>query len=144
VETNKLELDTALLRARQDISKADRDMIELGSKRRDLILVDLRETDAKVVDSQGKLAAARKLLDESREFANQFAAGGVRERTMTTSYSIVRGSGANSTETTVSETDPVEPGDVLKVLVSVSSSKDLSRLQPGDVNDTSLVEATPH
>jgi polysaccharide export outer membrane protein/exopolysaccharide production protein ExoF len=143
VETNKLELDTALLRARQEMSKADRDMIDLRSKRRDEILVDLRETDAKFEESRQKLAASRKLLDESRDFAMQFAAGGLRDQTLRTTYAIVRGSGSQSTEVTVSETDPMQPGDVLKVIVSTPSQKDLSRLSAGDVDDTALVEATP-
>jgi len=115
VETNRLELDTALLRARQEISRADRNILELQSQRRNEVLGDLRQVTASLEQTMQKIQTTQKLIAESDNFAAQYIPGGTRDQSAQPVFSIVRGSGSEAVESVVSDVTLVMPGDIIKV-----------------------------
>jgi protein involved in polysaccharide export with SLBB domain len=133
IETSRLELDTALLRARQDISRSDRQLIELKSQRRNEVLNDLRSVEGSLEQTRQKLETARRLVAESDTFAARFGSGGSSERDTRPTFSIVRGSGDAAAESLVSEVAPVLPGDIIRV--DVKPSRPEASLSGGDASD---------
>jgi protein involved in polysaccharide export with SLBB domain len=144
IENSRLELDTALLRARQEISRADRSIIEMRSNRRNEILVDLRQTEAKLEETLQRLDTARRLVAENKDFAAEFGAAGPRDQDPQAVFTIIRGTGSEAVETEVSETAPVRPGDLLKVIIKPPSQQRISQPRAPELRGAaSLVQASP-
>jgi protein involved in polysaccharide export with SLBB domain len=114
IETSRLEIEAALLRARQEVSRTDRDAVELRAKRENEILADIRETQAKLDDASQRLNTAQTLLGESERFNAQYGQATESDE-LQPQYSIVRRVDGQLVETQVSETSSVEPGDLVKV-----------------------------
>ena len=104
------------MRVKQDISKTDIDILELRNKRTDDVTVELASVGNRLEDISRKLDTAEKLIYESEVIAPRFLAG---ERRMQPKYTIVRQNGGTASELTASETTAVEPGDTLKVELSL-------------------------
>jgi protein involved in polysaccharide export with SLBB domain len=142
VESNRLEMQTALLRARQDISRVDRDILELRSKRRNDALINLRDSDRRLEEAVQKLQTARKLAAEAQEFAMKVGLKTGSSHDMPRPiFSILRSSAHQSVETIVSETEPVRPGDILKVVLESSNHYQMSRSRPLGSWDQGLTQA---
>jgi polysaccharide export outer membrane protein/exopolysaccharide production protein ExoF len=117
IEAGRLELDTALLRARQDVSRAERDLLELRNKQHNEVLAQIRETQGKLEEANRKLSTAQTLLDETERFAAQFGESSDAANVQT-HFSIVRRVDGQLVERSASETSPVEPGDLIKVWIT--------------------------
>jgi polysaccharide export outer membrane protein/exopolysaccharide production protein ExoF len=117
VEASRLELETALLRARQDVSRAERDLLELTNKQHNEVLTQIRETQSKLEEANRRLSTAQTLLDETERFAAQFGESSDAANVQT-HFSIVRRIDGQPVETSASETSPVEPGDLIKVWIT--------------------------
>ena len=122
LETSKLDVELAILKAQQELSKADRDILDLRNQRRSEILSSASEIRSKLSSNAEKSATARALVSNIESQAPQIAASlGIDAGRMPT-YAITRAAGGGSQTFSVSETDPVEPGDVVQVDRPMASS----------------------
>jgi hypothetical protein len=116
LEGTRVDVDLSMVRTRQDISKAERDIVDLGHERRDDILTDLRKTEARLTELAQKAATAESLIRDSEVTAplasDQRADTEARQPIL---IILRKGDDGNVRELTVQETDPVEPDDTIKV-----------------------------
>ena len=122
MEGKALDMETAQLRARQDMNKAQRDMATLRDDRKSSIAQDLQETEADMEDLGLKIDMYSGLMTEaaSQAPAAVLAYGGEGG---TVGYRIVRKKGDEQSEIVVGENESVRPGDVIKVAVMPSATQ---------------------
>lgn len=111
IETNNLDLETSILRARQDISKAKQDEINVRNTLESEIASERQEVEAGLKEAQLKMDTYRALISEAIQ-AGDSAVGDDEPRTV---YTIVRTADGKAEELSVDETSDVQPGDVIKV-----------------------------
>ena len=109
MEGKILDLETAMLRAKQDISKAEQDAIDLKNDNESELATERQKAVAELNAVTLKLNTQKGLISE---------AGGVAPTTGSEpalSYVLVRKGSGKSRQITAEEDTPVLPGDVLKV-----------------------------
>ncbi len=116
MEGDRLRLETLLLKARQEISRAEISILETSNKRATEITVELRETEAKLELTVSKFRVADKLLSEAQISAPSVA-GGTRRKPPEPVFSIVRNVSGAVQELQASERLQVQPGDTIKVYI---------------------------
>jgi protein involved in polysaccharide export with SLBB domain len=117
LQTMVIDLETAVLRARQDISRADRDALDLKNNHASLVLTELQETEATLDDLAARARTASGLYAEATTTAPALASALSEARNQPPTYAIARRhSDGRLTETVAQEGDVVRPGDVIKVL----------------------------
>jgi protein involved in polysaccharide export with SLBB domain len=114
-EGNRLDTTTAILRARQEFSRTEVTILELHNRRRTEIIDDLRATQAKLEEQWQQADSAQKLLYETELTAQQVGKEGDIEGSVAPTYSITRKVDGKVDQLFVSESTPVEPGDVVRV-----------------------------
>ncbi len=114
-ESSRLDVQLATLRAQQDLAKADRDMLDLRAKRRDDALTEATEVRAKLAADDERVETTQALVYQSEVRAPMSIAlvGAERQPVYLLTH---RAHGALATRA-VTESDLVEPGDVLKVMI---------------------------
>ena len=117
IEGDRLRVGAALLRARQEISKADIAIIELQNKRANDATTTLRETQTKLDELARRFSTAEQLLYESEVVAPRSFPQRSRNRKSDPVYTIVRHTGDRTVELSATEATKVEPGDTIKVEV---------------------------
>ena len=120
IEGDRLRVGTALLKAKQEISRTDISMLELHNKRTNTASLQLRETQAKLDEAMRKIATAKSLISETGVFAAQALSQRERLRTAQPVYTIIRQRGGEVAEFNATETTRVMPGDTIKVEVPSS------------------------
>jgi exopolysaccharide production protein ExoF len=103
------------VRTRQEISKTDKDIVDLSHQSRNDILTDLRKTVGRLAELSEKAATAENLIHESEVVAPQFVEERAADRRPPVLTIIRRGVDGELHAMVVQETDPVEPGDPIKV-----------------------------
>jgi polysaccharide export outer membrane protein/exopolysaccharide production protein ExoF len=116
----RLDLDTAVLRAREDIGKADQSALELRNKFRNDILTELAEVERKLSEAAARIKTNQMIVE--REITEPELASMLSEAHGELVYSIIRGTGSEARETPASETSIVEPGDTVQVKRKTESS----------------------
>jgi exopolysaccharide production protein ExoF len=110
-----LDIDTASLKAKQDVSKANQDETNLRNDWDAQLAQELQNTEAELDTLALKLTTSRDLMTEallqSADAAQTPQAGEVASIT----YSIVRQKDGTSTKIPADEGTLVQPGDVVKV-----------------------------
>jgi len=107
IQSERLTAETALLRARQEISRTELTKLELRNSRANEVATNLRETEAELDALARRAETALHLLHESETFAPP-AADALR-------YTIVRSDETGTRIIEASESTPVLPGDTVKV-----------------------------
>ena len=108
---DRLTLETALLRARQEASRTELSLLDLRNTRTSEVAGELRETELALSEAERKTDTALLLLHDSEEAAPRFA----RRAPV---YTILRPDGAGgASEIAAGETTELRPGDTLKVEV---------------------------
>lgn len=110
MEGKILDLDTAMLRAKQDISKAEQEAIDLKNDNESELAVQRQKVVAELNAVTLKLGMQKGLISEAGGVAP--SAGGAEQAL---SYVLVRKGNGKTKEITAAEDTPVLPGDVLKV-----------------------------
>jgi polysaccharide biosynthesis/export protein ExoF len=110
-EGRRLDLDTAALRAKEDIGKADQSIIELQNKTRTQVQADLAEVEQKIPETAARIATAMTIVD--RESGTNNVAASVEGPA---TASIVRRSDGKATQLDGDEETRVEPGDTIRIL----------------------------
>ncbi|OBZ96556.1 sugar ABC transporter substrate-binding protein [Pararhizobium polonicum] len=110
-----LDIDTASLKAKQDVSKASQDETNLRNDWDAQLAQELQNTEAELDTLSLKLVTSRDLMTEalfqSADASRTPKAGVAAE----ISYSIIRQKDGKSTTIAADEGTPVQPGDVVKV-----------------------------
>jgi len=118
-----IDMETASLRAKQDASRAMQDASTLQNDHATEIAQDRQQTEADLQQTELKIAMNRDLMTEaiSRDPAAALSAGGAsRTSAATVTYSIVREKDGKPTEIAANEGAQVQPGDVVKVTLSLA------------------------
>lgn len=115
LESTRQDLQLAMLRARQEIGKTDRDGLNLRNRRQTEVATDLRQVEARLQDIAGRFETAERLTYDTEVTAPQLFEDRIRDEVSPPLYSILRRDGEQAREVTATETTPVEPGDIVKV-----------------------------
>ena len=118
LEGRVLDMQTATLRAKQDIAKATQAATTLQNDRDTQIAQDRQQAEADIDEVTLKMAMHMNLMTEALGRAPGAAAEGAGAPAI--SYSIVRTTDGKATETAADENTPVLPGDVIKVAAVVA------------------------
>jgi exopolysaccharide production protein ExoF len=111
MEGKILDLETAMLRAKQDISKAEQEAIDLKNDAESELAVERQKTVGELNAVTLKLGMQKGLIAEAGGKAP--AATGTEQAI---SFVLVRkGGDGKSEEITAAEDTPILPGDVIKV-----------------------------
>ncbi|MGH6760742.1 MAG: polysaccharide biosynthesis/export family protein [Phyllobacterium sp.] len=118
MEGKLLDLDTASLRAKQEISKAARDSIDLQNDRDARLATEGQAVASDLESVALKMAMYRDLMTEALTNAPDAALiGADGSDTPSMQYSIVRTENGKTSEIPANESTPVLPGDLVKVSV---------------------------
>ncbi len=114
-ESSRLDLQLAQLRAKQEISRIDRDIIDLKDKRSAAALADSRETQAKLLSLDEQIKTAQGLAEDTESHAPEVAADADQDRNSAPVFTVTRLVDGVARNEDVKETDSVLPGDTLRV-----------------------------
>jgi exopolysaccharide production protein ExoF len=115
LESNMLDTDTAALRAKQDINKANQDEINLRNDWEAQRAKELQDTEA-ALDKLGlQLGTSRELMSEALAQSAEALKFDPSAKDATIKYIVVRDEGSGPKEIAVTENDRLLPGDVVKV-----------------------------
>lgn len=115
LESNRLDAQIAVIRARQDVAKADRDILELKDNRRTKALQEATETRVKLAETEAKLETARNLLYQAETRAPAEVVANSEAYSQPEFIIFRKGNGNASTRLVVGDQEPVQPGDVVRV-----------------------------
>src|SRR5262249_4942477 len=109
---NRLRLEASMLRARQEISKADISLLELKNKREGDIALDLRDTDQKLQELKNRNKVTEGILNHMGPFV-----GGSGQRRPEPTFTIIRAGQPDAAPIVANDGAAVQPGDTIKVLL---------------------------
>ena len=111
-----LDMETAALRAKQDIAQATQDANALRNDRDAEVAQELQQAEANLEAANLKILTSNSLMQEALSIAPE-AAGAVGAAEPDISYVIVREIDGEPQEMPAQEHTPVLPGDVVKVKI---------------------------
>lgn len=115
VESKLLDLDTAAVRAKQEISRLNKDIIELDNDRKTEVLTELQKTQAALRENALKTDMYKGLMMEALTNAPVAASlTGTRPEDLLR-YTILRTKNGKTEEISATENTPIQPGDLVKV-----------------------------
>jgi polysaccharide export outer membrane protein/exopolysaccharide production protein ExoF len=115
LQSDRLRLETALARARQEASKTEIAMIDLRNKRSTEINAEMRQSQARLNELNEKIETAQRLLFDTEVTAPRVLAVRSRMKDAAPIFSVVRVTGGRSMELEANESTQIEPGDTIKV-----------------------------
>jgi len=115
MQSDRLVAETSLLRVRQDISKTDIEILNLGNQKANEIAGALRETQQQLSEITSKADTAVQLLHDTEVTAPALLALAERAQNAKPIFKIVRTTGSGSEELSADETTQIEPGDTVKI-----------------------------
>lgn len=110
MQGGRLRLEASMLRAHQEISKADISLLELKNKREGDIAVEIRDTDQKLQELKNRSKVTEGILSQMGSIV-----GGPRRPEPT--FTILRAGQPDATPVMASDATAVQPGDTIKVLL---------------------------
>ena len=124
IESNRLDVTVAMQRAKQEIAKADRDILELRNTRRSESLQEGTQIRNRLAELQQRIETDQNVIEHLEirapaEISSRLAG------TRSPVYRVTRRSGNDFLSFTAGESDWVQPGDVIRVSpTSVSAGRD--------------------
>ncbi|TWF52246.1 polysaccharide biosynthesis/export family protein [Neorhizobium alkalisoli] len=115
IETNLLDIDTNTLQAKQSISKADQDEINLRNDWVAQRAKELQDTEAELEKLGLQLTTSRQLMSEALTQSAEALQFDPTRKAATIKYTVVRDEGQGAKEVAVDENTALLPGDVIKV-----------------------------
>ncbi|MFD1981406.1 polysaccharide biosynthesis/export family protein [Mesorhizobium newzealandense] len=131
MQSDRLVAETSLLRVRQEISKTDIEILNLGNSQASEVAAALRETQLQLNEVTSKANTAVQLLHDTEVTAPALLALRERAERAKPIFKIVRTTDSGSQELTAEETTPIEPGDTVKIEIPPPPSG-LAALPAGD------------
>ena len=130
VEGERLRLQSALARVKQDLSKTQVSIIELKNKRTAEVTADMATNIARLEAVDHQINTARKLLAESEVMGSPPFLG-LAQQKYVFSYKIIRKTGLDTVELTADEIMLVQPGDTLRVdIIRAPANVSVGRVSP--------------
>lgn len=139
MQSDRLAAETSLLRVRQEISKTDIEILNLGNSNANEVAAALRETQQQLNEVTSKADTAVQLLHETEVTAPALLA--LREERSERAkpiFKIVRITDSGSEELTAEETTQIEPGDTVKVEIARPQSGLAALPASGDIQAGTL------
>ena len=115
LESRLIDYETAILRAQQEVARADRDALDHRTEHHSRVVTELNQTRADLDQNAAKLATAQGLVDEATVTAPRLALDQSSKRVQQPLLSILRREGEQTTEQVVGETMQLRPGDSVRV-----------------------------
>ena len=112
-EGRRFDLDTASLRAKEDIGKADQSMVELRNKDHNEIQSELAEIEQKIPETAARIATSATIVDRESSAASVNSADATAEDPPAICL-ILRTSDGKAKQVNGDESTQVEPGDTIK------------------------------
>jgi protein involved in polysaccharide export with SLBB domain len=131
MEGDRLRLETELMKARQDISRADLSIIEARNKMSNEVTSGLRETQTKLEQTMAKIATSDRLLYDSQVTFPRLLAARRQDGKAQTAFRIVRRVDGQLKEMAVADNAAVLPGDTLKVEIPLPEGLDQLQTRRG-------------
>ncbi|MFW6028489.1 MAG: polysaccharide biosynthesis/export family protein, partial [bacterium] len=122
-EGERLRVESRLLRARQEISKAEISIVELRSRRAQDITAELGETQAKLEELGRRIQTATKLVSAFAAASPYVVDEDTPDRVAQPVYHIVRRVDDQMTEMPADEATLVHPGDTVKVSIRLARTQ---------------------
>lgn len=119
LQAGLLDIDTATLKAKQDVSKATQDETDLKNDRDAQLAQELQNTERELDTIALKLGTSRDLMAEAMMQSAE-AATVARQAIASVSYSIVREKDGKASEIPADENTRILPGDVVKVAAGLA------------------------
>ena len=119
LQAGLLDIDTATLKAKQDVSKATQDETDLKNDRDAQLAQELQNTERELDTIALKLGTSRDLMAEAMMQSAE-AATVAKQVVASVSYSIVREKDGKVSELPADENTKVLPGDVVKVAAGLA------------------------
>jgi exopolysaccharide production protein ExoF len=114
LEGRLLDLDTAILQAKQDINKATQDAVNLQSSAEAELAIERQQVEADLTEAELKMEMQKGLITEALSLAPGAALSSDDARV---EFVLVRKSGGKQDEMAADDGTPVLPGDIVKVKV---------------------------
>jgi len=115
IESQQLDLDTAILRARQEMTKAEASIADFRNIRRREVLDELQAARAKRAEAESRADTAQTLVNEAEVIAPRLLADRIRSQRFRPTYTLLRQGEDGQREIRAIERTALEPGDVVKV-----------------------------
>jgi protein involved in polysaccharide export with SLBB domain len=130
LESKLLDYTTAVLRARQEISKAERSADDLKAERKAKIVADKQDTEAQIDQSRARLATALNLINGTTVPTPELLLDKLPPKPATI-FTVVRRIGSSTAKSVVDDTATIEPGDVVQVgqIIGESASSGQSSMR---------------
>ncbi|PJI38185.1 MAG: sugar ABC transporter substrate-binding protein [Rhizobium sp.] len=119
LQAGLLDIDTATLKAKQDISKAAQDETDLKNDRDAQLAQELQNTERELDTIALKLGTSRDLMAEAMMQSAE-AATVAKQAVASVSYAIVREKDGKASEIPADENTRILPGDVVKVAAGLA------------------------
>ncbi|MBW8298167.1 MAG: polysaccharide biosynthesis/export family protein [Hydrogenophaga sp.] len=119
LQAGLLDIDTATLKAKQDVSKATQDETDLKNDRDAQLAQELQNTERELDTIALKLGTSRDLMAEAMMQSAE-AATLAKQAVASVSYSIVREKDGKASEIPADENTRILPGDVVKVAAGLA------------------------
>jgi exopolysaccharide production protein ExoF len=116
-----LDYETAILTAKQSISKATQDAIDARNTLSSSLASDRQQTEADLNEAALRVNMQKGLIAQASDPATTAAI--TSSETPTLLYSLVRVAGGKTSEIDAKEDTPVLPGDVIKVKLAPTASQ---------------------
>jgi Polysaccharide biosynthesis/export protein len=130
-EGRRLDLDTAMLRAREEIGKAEQSILKLHDKVRGEIMTELGEVERKLADHAARIKTGKTIAAEEANAPDLASVLDLQRGPLT--YSIIRRNKDGLQKIAASEASDVEPGDTIEVRRAAKAQQ--SGVAGGDVAD---------
>ena len=111
----QLDYETAALRARQEISKAEREAGDIRTDRQTQLAAELRQVRAELDQATARMETARGLVHEANITAPMAVYEKIAQNGQAVAFRIMRRIGADTEEGAATEATPLRPGDTLRV-----------------------------
>ncbi|MDP4004399.1 polysaccharide biosynthesis/export family protein [Methylobacterium sp. NEAU K] len=112
-ESSRLDVQVAMLRAQQSLTRAERDIIELRARFRREALTEAAETRLKLNQNDEKARTTERLVADAE--SQMLGNGDDMSEMLVPRYEITRRTGESSSTSLAQEDVRVEPGDVVRV-----------------------------
>jgi protein involved in polysaccharide export with SLBB domain len=115
VDGERLRLESSLMRARQEVSKAKISLVDLQAKRSKDISSEMQTAQARIDEIKGRTQTSKNLLYETEVLAPQLLASEENAKSQQPIFKILRKGQPLSSEQIVTEDTIVQPGDTVMV-----------------------------
>lgn len=112
-EGRRLDLDTAILRAREEIGKAEQSILELHNKTRDEIMTEMAKIEQKLRDDAARIKTGKTIAEQEGDEPDLASILGTQSGPPT--YSIIRHGKDGLQKIAATEASDIEPGDTIEV-----------------------------